>query len=262
MERPLIELKKVGIQFRLKGSFIKGRRSEFWAIRNISLKIHKGDKLAIIGRNGAGKSTLASVLAGILYPDEGRIKTRRIRCQRLTTNPGFDGALTGRENCVLSGMYLGKTKRQMLRVLNRIEKFSELGAFFDQPVESYSGGMRSRLGLGLALEVLPDVLIMDEFLGTAGDLAFQEKSKAAMEQVLGGGSRAIVMISHNPETLLNHCNRAVLIEGGQIIANGTVEDLLLQYSETIKLTGRNVQMKIDFIKELIEEKKNQTEGSG
>jgi ABC-type polysaccharide/polyol phosphate transport system ATPase subunit len=240
--KSLLELKNVGVQYRLKGGLLRNQRSRFWAIRGISLKLSQGDRLAVIGRNGAGKSTLLNVMAGIIAPDEGRLRCRSISRQQLSVNPGFDPVLTGEENAILSGMYLGRTHRQMERALHRIEALSELGVFFTQPISSYSSGMKSRLGLAVAMEAHPEILLLDEFLGTTGDAAFQQKAKSLLDEKMQRAIKAMVIVSHSPDSIKEYCNRAILIENGQLIASGTVQEVLDRYATVIVTPGRNTSL--------------------
>lgn len=240
--KPLLQLKNIGVQYRLKGGLLRNQRSRFWAIRHISLNLHPGDRLAVIGRNGAGKSTLLNVMAGIIAPDEGRSRCRQVSRQQLSVNPGFDPVLTGEENAILSGMYLGRTHRQMERALGRIEELSELGVFFRQPISSYSSGMKSRLGLAVALEARPDILLLDEFLGTTGDAAFQQKARSLLDEKMQRAIKAMVIVSHSPDSIKEYCNRAILVENGQLIASGSVDDILAQYASVIVTPGRNTSL--------------------
>jgi lipopolysaccharide transport system ATP-binding protein len=239
-KRPLIELNNAGLCYRLKGGFFKNRSSDFWAIRGVNLKVYDGDKLAIIGRNGAGKSTLMSMLAGVVLPDEGKAKAKNVSRQLLTLQLGFEQALTGEENAVLGGLYLGRTNKQMMRALPAIYQMSELGDFFYQPLSVYSNGMKARLGFAVAMESNPDVLLLDEVMGTVGDEAFREKSKAIMKEKMEKQIKTLILVTHNTEIVSELCNRAVLLENGKILVDGSVEEVLSHYDVTIKKPGRNV----------------------
>jgi lipopolysaccharide transport system ATP-binding protein len=214
-------------------------------VRGISLKLFPGDRLAVIGRNGAGKSTLLSVMAGIIAPDEGVVCCGTVSRQQLSLNPGFDPVLTGEENAILSGMYLGRTHQQMERALARIETLSELGVFFTQPISSYSSGMKARLGLAVAMEARPDILLLDEFLGTTGDAAFQLKARSLLDEKMQRSIKAMVIVSHSPESIKEYCNRAVLIENGQLVAEGGVDGILAQYGDVITKPGRNTRLAVE-----------------
>lgn len=240
-KRLLIQLKNAGLSYRFKSGFFRNKSTDFWAIRNLNLNIYDGDRLAVIGRNGAGKSTLLSLLAGVCLPDEGSIKAKKVSRQLLTLQLGFVPSLTGEENAILGGLYLGRTNKQMKRALPKIYEMSELGDFFHQPLSSYSSGMRARLGFSVAMESNPDILLLDEVMGTVGDDAFKEKSKDIMREKMEKHIRTIVLVTHNKEVISDICNRAILLENGKIVADGTVQHILSNYDITIKKPGRNVE---------------------
>tara|TARA_B110000208_G_C11769218_1_gene429752 strand:+ start:725 stop:1405 length:681 start_codon:yes stop_codon:yes gene_type:complete len=195
----LLRCEDVGICYRrpykLGRSHSKENR-EFWPFRNVNLELKRGETLGVVGRNGTGKSTLLRLLAGVTHPDLGRlIKRPKLKIQLLSVNIGFEQILSGRENAIMAGMLLGKTRKEMMERLDAIDEFSELGAFFDEPVYSYSSGMRARLGFSIAIQADPDVLLMDEVL-SVGDRQFKEKSKGAMKALMNSG-KSIVLVSHD-----------------------------------------------------------------
>jgi lipopolysaccharide transport system ATP-binding protein len=233
--KTLIELREAGVCYYLRSGVFGRKNTEFWALRDVSMTLHAGDRLAIIGRNGAGKSTLALVLAGLLHPDAGTIRLRRpVTRQLLSLRPGFEDGLTGEENAILGGLYLGRTLSQMKRILPRIAEVSDLDEFFYQPLETYSSGMRARLGFAVAMSATPDILFLDEVLGTVGDDAFKQKSADLMKQKLESGIKAAVIISHDRPTLSHLCNRAIVIDKGRILHDGSVEDAMACYNEVIE----------------------------
>ena len=194
----------------------------------MSFDVFEGDKLGIIGRNGSGKSTLMRILARIYDPDAGSVHfTRKIHLQMLSLGVGFEGTLTGRENAVLNGMLLGKSRAHMLGRLESIKEFSELGDFFEMPVATYSSGMVLRLGFSVAMETDPDVLLIDEVLGV-GDASFARKSQDAL--VARFSSRlTVIMISHDPGVISKFCNRAVWIEQGRTKMDGLPVEVAAAY---------------------------------
>jgi lipopolysaccharide transport system ATP-binding protein len=229
----LVRLNNIGLCYRRPQGFFKGSRSDFWALKDITFDLHSGETLGVLGRNGAGKSTLLRIICGIISPDRGRLWLRPgLRSTLLSIGVGSHSTLSGRENAVLNGMILGATKAHMLRSLERIKEFSELGDFFEQPVYTYSSGMHARLGFATALEVDPDVLLIDEML-SVGDKSFQLKSSVAIRGRLKSGKTAI-LVSHDSKTVTELCNRVVWIEHGEVVAQGTAADIVPQYEEKMK----------------------------
>jgi lipopolysaccharide transport system ATP-binding protein len=232
MNEPLVSLRDIGVCYRRAHGFFKGNRSDFWALREVNLEIHGGETLGVIGRNGAGKSTLLRLLSGIIAPDRGRIETRPgLRTTLLSIGVGSHSTLSGRENAILNGMMLGASRKQMMASLGRIREFAELGEFFDEPIYTYSSGMSARLGFATALEVDPDMLLLDEML-SVGDAGFQKKSGNALKERLRGGKTA-VLVSHSAETIADLCSRAVWIENGVTIAEGAAGDVAERYAAAL-----------------------------
>jgi len=227
-DTPLIDLQDIGVCYRSNKGFSSKLKKEIWALEHITLTLRQGEKLGVIGRNGCGKSTLMRVLANIYSVDRGTARFRPdLHVQLLSLGVGFEGNLTGRENAVLNGMLMGKSRAHMLTRLDAIHEFSELGEFFDCPVYTYSSGMGARLGFSVAMETDPDVLLIDEVLGV-GDAKFAEKSAAALLDKFHG-DKTLVLISHDPKTIARLCTRAVWIEKGVTMAEGPVEQVTAQY---------------------------------
>jgi lipopolysaccharide transport system ATP-binding protein len=232
MTSPLISLLGVGICYRRPHGFFKGARSDFWALQSVTLDVHEGETIGVLGRNGAGKSTLLRVISAIIAPDRGRMDVRPgLRSSLLSIGVGSHSTLSGRENAVLNGMMLGASKKQMIGSLDRIREFSELGDFFDEPIYTYSSGMAARLGFATALEVDPDVMLIDEMLAV-GDASFQQKSSGALKDRLRAGKTAVI-VSHDVRTIADLCNRAVWIENGLSIAEGEAVDVAAQYQAAV-----------------------------
>jgi lipopolysaccharide transport system ATP-binding protein len=228
-----IRLKEAGICYRRPHGFFKGSRSDFWALQNISFELLGGETLGIIGRNGAGKSTLLRLLAGIISPDQGEIWTQAGLCTTLLSiGVGSHSTLSGRENAILNGMILGATKKHMLQHMERIKEFSELGDFFEQPIYTYSSGMHARLGFSTALEVNPDVLLIDEML-SVGDKSFKAKSSAAIRERLKSGKTAL-LVSHDSEMVLELCSRVIWIEHGKILQQGKPAEVMAAYEQAME----------------------------
>jgi lipopolysaccharide transport system ATP-binding protein len=203
------------------------RDQEFWALKDVSFRVAKGEALGIIGPNGAGKSTALKLLSGILRPDRGAIEVSGRLSALIEIGAGFHPDLTGRENIYLNGAILGMTRKEMDRKLEEIVAFSELKDFLDTPVKRYSSGMYARLGFSVAAHVDPDILLVDEVL-SVGDWAFQRKCLERMESFVKKGI-TIIFISHNLQAVMNLCPRALLLRGGSVIDIGPTGRVIRRY---------------------------------
>jgi lipopolysaccharide transport system ATP-binding protein len=230
----IIELKNVGVRYRRKAGFM--RSSAFWALHDVSFDLKHGETLGVIGRNGAGKSTLLRLLAGILAPDTGEIIRQTERVSLLALQAGFIPALTGRQNAILSGILLGLSKTEVEARMDEMVRFAELEQFIDEPVRTYSSGMRARLGFTVAFQADPDVLLVDEVLGT-GDASFREKSSAAMRAKIAS-DKTVVIVTHYPETVLDLCDRVVWVEKGVTVEIGEPQAVVERYQKSLKLGGK------------------------
>ncbi len=222
---PVITVQNVGVRFGYRRSLFRNDVLE--ALRDVSFNLYQGDSLGIIGRNGAGKSTLLSLLGGIILPDSGRVINNNVRTSLLALQVGFDPELSGRANALLSGMLLGFRYEDVKANLDKIIAFSELGEFIDKPVKTYSAGMKGRLGFSIALEMNPDVILIDEVLGV-GDIKFREKSMAVMKEKLLS-DQTIVLVSHSGQIVKNFCNRVVWIEDGISRMEGSSKEVVDAY---------------------------------
>ena len=207
----------------------RNRAMDFWALRDVSFRVEHGEVLAVIGPNGAGKSTLLQCLAGIITPDTGVVEVRGRISTLMSLNVGFDSRLTGVENILLAGAFLGHSHEWMMARLDDIVEFADLGPFIDAPLKVYSSGMRARLGFSIATAVDPDILLIDEVLGT-GDQVFREKSKARIVEMVGA-AKAIVIVTHDLDWVTEFCNRALLLDHGEVVAEGAPQDLVELYRE-------------------------------
>ncbi len=203
--------------------------THFWALRDVSFRLDHGESLAVIGPNGAGKSTLLQVLAGILEPTEGRIEVNGRISSLLTLGAGFDLDVSGRDNIMLVGAFMGMEHREMLRRLDPIIEFADIGQFIDAPIKTYSTGMNARLGFSIATAVDPDVLLLDEVLGT-GDATFRAKSQQRVEELMRS-ARAIVLVTHDMTWPVEFCNRTILLENGRIVAAGDPAEVVRIHEE-------------------------------
>ena len=212
--------------------FRKIQEDFFVALNGINLEVSEGEILGIIGRNGSGKSTLLRTISGIYRPDKGSIKSKGQITLMAGLGIGFNVNLSGRENVYLYGSILGNSNQVMNELMDSIIDFSELNGFIDQPLRTYSAGMRARLGFSIASAVNPDILLIDEVL-SVGDQEFREKSMARILEIVEG-SRTVIIVSHNFTTMEQMCTRLVMIEKGEIIANGNPAEVIAEYSKKVK----------------------------
>lgn len=219
------------------GVFYKRKRGifgePFWALKDISFNLQKGETLGVIGRNGVGKSTLLRLLAGLIKPNTGIFTNFGYQAALLSLRLGFIYYLTGRENAILSGMFLGMKKSEIKAKMDAIIEFSELGHFIDQPIATYSSGMVARLGFSVAFQVDPDILLIDEVLGV-GDAEFSQKSARVMKERIQS-NKTIVFVSHNANLVRELCNRVVWIEDGVSKAEGNTAEILKEYHQFLNL---------------------------
>lgn len=245
MSKEIIRLENVGMKFNLssekvdtlKEFFIKFLKkdikyNEFWALKDISFSIDKGDRLGILGLNGAGKSTLLKILAGVYRPTQGKVKLKGLIAPLIELGAGFDMEYTGAENIYLYGSVLGFPKAFIEEKFDEIVEFSGLGKFINVPLKNYSSGMKSRLGFSIATVVSPDILILDEVL-SVGDVKFRKKSENKIMKMFEKGV-TVLFVSHNTEQVRRLCNKAILLEQGQIVAFGEVNEVCDIYKEKTK----------------------------
>jgi len=194
---------------------------------DMTLRAPEGCCTVLMGRNGVGKTTLLKVIAGIIDPDRGRIHNAGVRVSMLSLQVGFVPQLTGRENAVLSGMLLGATRKAIESSLEEIASFAELEEFMDEPVSSYSAGMKARLGFAVAMQADPDILLIDEVLGV-GDGPFRRKSAQAIRERIRS-DRTVILVSHNIQMMRQLCDRVLWIERGVSRMQGAVDEVLQAY---------------------------------
>lgn len=238
----IIDVKDVSMLFRLPGEkidnlkeyfikLLKGniKYKEFWVLNNINLQVKSGESLALIGRNGAGKSTLLRLIAGIMEPTKGTISTKGVMAPLLRLGAGFDSNATGKENIYLNGAILGFSKKEMTKKYESIVEFSELGDFMNVPIKNYSSGMMARLGFSIAVDVKPDILIVDEILAV-GDAPFQKKCQIRIKELQKSGTTFIV-VSHSIQTVKNLCQKAVWLKNGKMEMYGNINEISAAYIE-------------------------------
>jgi ABC-2 type transport system ATP-binding protein len=196
----------------------------FWALRDLDVRLVRGESLAVVGPNGAGKSTLLQVLAGIMRPTEGRVDVRGSISGLLGLGAAFDPELSGIDNILLGGAFLGVDDAIIRELLPSIVEFADIGQFIDAPIKTYSSGMRARLGFAIATSIDPDILLLDEVLAT-GDAAFREKSKARVIELVKS-AKAVVLVTHDMDWVVEYCNRAILLEKGRLVLEGSPSDVV------------------------------------
>jgi lipopolysaccharide transport system ATP-binding protein len=201
---------------------------EFWALKDVSFEVQKGDVLGIIGRNGAGKSTLLKILSRITEPTRGRVTIRGRVASLLEVGTGFHPELTGRENIYLNGAILGMTRQEIQKKFDEIVAFAEVERFLDTPVKRYSSGMYLRLAFAVAAHLDPEILIVDEVLAV-GDVEFQKKCLGKMREVSGRAGRTVLFVSHNMAAIETLCSRVMMVEGGTIAVGGTPRQVVSAY---------------------------------
>ena len=215
---------------------------KFWALKDVSFGVDRGDAVAILGRNGAGKSTLLKLISRITAPTEGEIRIRGRVASLLEIGTGFHPELSGRENVYLNGAILGMSRAETASKMKNIVEFSEIEQFIDTPVKRYSSGMYVKLAFAVAAHLDPDVMICDEVLAV-GDLAFQQKCLTKMSEIARSG-RAVLYVSHNMRTVTQLCNRGIYLDAGKLTYDGTVERAMELYGGS---SARSVQRNLDEV---------------
>lgn len=227
----MLELQEVSLNFRTrKGTFDHGVHH---VLDKVSFKLYENETLGIIGRNGVGKTTMLRIMAGILAPTSGRVRARTGKtASLLTIGLGHKLDLSGRDNALLSAMLQGATRREAMSYLEEIKEFSALGDSFEEPVKTYSAGMRSRLGFTTALLTHVDILLVDEIL-SVGDAEFRKKAEQAMKERISG-EQTVVFVSHSDGQVQNLCDRVLWIDQGKICSEGDPETVIAAYRASMK----------------------------
>lgn len=206
------------------------KKEYFWALKDVSFEVKKGEVVGFIGSNGAGKSTMLKVIAGVMKPTKGNVEVYGNICPMIELGAGFDMDLTARENIYLNGAVLGYSKEFIESKFEEIVEFSELREFLDVPVRNFSSGMTARLAFSIATVVDPEILIVDEIL-SVGDIAFQAKSEAKMQSLIGGGT-TVLFVSHSLSQIEKICNKVVWLEHGQVKKIGPVKEICKEYYDS------------------------------
>lgn len=236
MANPIISFKNVSKEYtlyksdreRFKALFFKSKKAKInKALKSVSFDIYPGEAVGLIGDNGAGKSTILKHITGVAFPTEGEVQVNGKVAALLELTAGFSMEMTGRENIYLKGYILGLTDKEIKRLEERIIEFAELGDYIDQPVRTYSSGMKMRLGFAINVNIEPDVLVIDEAL-SVGDATFKKKCKQKIADTIKSGV-TVLYVSHSAESVKELCTRAIYLKKGQLIYDGTVEDALKVY---------------------------------
>lgn len=217
----------------------KLRYQEFWAVKDVSFELRRGESLGLIGQNGAGKSTLLKMLNGLIRPDEGEIRMRGRVGALIELGAGFNPILTGRENVYINGQVLGFSKKEIDEKFDAILAFSEIGEFIDTPVQNYSSGMKVRLGFAVAAQMEPDVLILDEVLAV-GDAAFRAKCNRRLAEILKNGT-SVLFVSHNLPDIQRICSKCIWLSGGKLEMQGDTNEVADAYKIWTDSQGANKQ---------------------
>lgn len=250
----VIEIENVSKHFKLNHAradslkervvnFRKANYEEFWALRDVSIDVQQGETIGLLGHNGSGKSTLLKCVAGIMRPTSGTIRKRGRTAALLELGAGFHGDLTGRENIYMNGSILGFSRTEIDRIFDDIVAFSEIEEFIDNQVKHYSSGMAARLGFAVAVNVEPEILLVDEVLAV-GDEAFQRKCLDRIKQFQREG-RTILLVTHAVDMVRQICDRAAVLDHGQLVTIGAPGEAALAFREHLRKRGAEVPKDLD-----------------
>ena len=242
MDEVAISVNNVSMRFNLSKYKIDGLKEyvvkalkrqlfyeEFWALRDVSFTVSKGELFGIMGLNGAGKSTLLKIIAGVFRPSEGSVVVNGELSPLLELGAGFDREFSARDNIYMNGAMFGHATKYMAGKYDEIIDFAELWGFEDVALKNYSSGMYARLGFAVATSVEPDILIVDEILGV-GDYKFRAKCEERIKNLISGGV-TVLLVSHNTKSIKEMCSRALLLEKGQLVCIGDVDEVCAVYGD-------------------------------
>lgn len=242
MAKTVIEFKNVSKTYKLYKNDKQRFKSIFFkktpykpkkAVNNVSFKINKGESVALFGKNGAGKSTILKMITEVVYPTSGEIKINGRVSALLELTSGFDPEFTGRENIYLKGQILGVENSEIKRLEKTIVDFAELEDYIDQPVRTYSSGMKARLGFSINVNIEPEILIVDEAL-SVGDEEFRRKCIKKINQLIEKDNVTLLYVTHATKTAKDFCKRGMVMETGNLIYDGDIEEAMQIYTDTIK----------------------------
>lgn len=239
--KPIISFKNVykdytlykNDQERFRALFIKPRNAKInKALKGVSFDIYPGESLGIIGDNGAGKSTILKMITGVAHPSSGTVEVNGKVAALLELTAGFSSEMTGRENIYLKGYILGLKDAYIKTIEEKIIDFAQLGDYIDQPVRTYSSGMKMRLGFAINVNIEPDILVVDEAL-SVGDASFKKKCKNKISEIIGSGT-TVLYVSHNKDSVEEICDRAIFLKKGELIFDGDVKEAFEKYQASKK----------------------------
>ena len=242
MTEPIIEFKNVSKKYKLYSGNKQKLASIFFknikiktkdAVKEISFTIDRGESVALLGKNGAGKSTVLKMITEVCFPTEGEIIVRGRVSALLELTAGFDPELTGRENIYLKGTTLGLPKEEIKALEPEIIEFADIGEYIDQPVRSYSSGMKSRLGFAINANVRPEILIVDEAL-SVGDTSFKNKCLKKVNKLISDDNVTLLLVTHSADMAKQFCKRGMVINAGKIVFDGDINDAAEKYESIIK----------------------------
>ncbi len=233
-ESPIVTLKDISKKYIVHHerptfleSIINGSNEEFWALKNINLRINKGERVGIVGPNGSGKTTLLKIITGITTPTSGEVRTEGKIVSLIDLEAGFHPEMTGIQNIFLNGMIVGMTKDEIEIKLSKIIAFAGIGKFIDTPLYTYSSGMKLRLGFAIAAHSEPDIILLDENMAV-GDSQFQEKSRRKIREFCDRGVAAVIA-THSLTFLESMCKRAILLQKGKICLDSSAREIVRLY---------------------------------
>lgn len=237
-KQPIIEFKDVKKEYllyknekqRFKAIFTKNKGvKRHSALKGVSFKIYPGESVGIIGKNGAGKSTILKMITGVSFPTDGEVIVRGKVAALLELTAGFSPDMTGMENIYLKGYLLGLTDEEIKEIEPNIIEFADLGEYIDQPVRTYSSGMKMRLGFAININIRPDILVVDEAL-SVGDAEFKKKCRQKINDLIESGV-TVLFVSHSKDAVQETCSRAIFLKDGMVKVDGTVEEAFEEYSK-------------------------------
>lgn len=213
--------------------FKKIKCKEKKAVDNASFNIKRGESVALFGKNGAGKSTILKMITGVCFPTEGEIVVNGRVSALLELTSGFDPEFTGRENIYLKGQLLGLKNKEIKEVEDKIVEFSQIGEYIDQPVRTYSSGMKARLGFSINVNIKPEILIVDEAL-SVGDEEFKNKCIKKINSIIENDNVTLLFVTHATGVAKEFCSRGILMESGKIVFDGDIDEAITRYNKTIQ----------------------------
>ena len=231
------------------------RKKEFWALQDVSFELRRGEALGLVGKNGSGKSTLLRIIAGLIKPDTGSVEIKGRVAPLIALGAGFNPILTGRENIYANMSILGLSKQEIDERFDDVIEFAEVGDAIDAPVQSYSSGMAARLGFASAIHTEPDILLIDEVLAV-GDIKFRAKCQRRLYELRQKGT-SFILVSHQPQAILNVCSSAIYLLQGHLIASGDTPSIINRYEEDLFLNGMKKTVGALFLSE-----KSESESTG